>query len=99
MKNLKFPPKILLFLTLLSLELCLNQSQSLAWEGIDQERNSIIEIPSGNLVREGLVIEFYDNDDLHMGRITSMTTIASGTELIVEDLNEDKQERTLIMRE
>jgi hypothetical protein len=99
MQNLKFSSQFLLFVSIFLLEISFLTNESLAWEGIDQERNTAIEIPSGNLVREGLVIEFYDNEDLHLGRIITMTTIAGGTELVVEDFNEDKKERTLIMNE
>lgn len=70
---------------------------SLAWDGFDQESNDAIEITSGNLVREGLVIEFYVNDELHMGRVLTLIEIAGGTELVLEDLNEDGKERMVIM--
>lgn len=70
---------------------------ALAWDGFDQETNDAIEITSGNLVREGLVIEFYVNDELHMGRVVSLVEAAGGSELVLEDLNEDGKERMIIM--
>jgi hypothetical protein len=88
---MKIVPPILLLITLLI-------SNALAWEGIDQENNSMIEIPPGNLVREGLMIEFYENDILHNGRVLVMNEMAAGTELTIEDFNDDKQEKTFIMQ-
>jgi len=72
---------------------------SLAWDGVDQNRNSPIEIGPGNLVREGLVIDFYDSSELHTGRVITMNEIGNGTELVVADFNENNEERTFIMRE
>ena len=99
MKNLKFSPPFLRFLTLLILGLHLSTFNCLAWEGIDQEKNSLVEIPPGVLVREGLIIDFYDDEDLHTARVITVNSVAGGTELVVEDLNEEGKERTLIMRE
>lgn len=95
---MKSPLKTLPFLTLLTLVFFAITDLSLAWEGFDQEKNSDIEIPPGNLVRENLIIEFYDEEELHMGRVIEMNIDASGTELVIEDLNEDNQERIFIMR-
>ncbi|MBU6338796.1 MAG: DUF5334 domain-containing protein [Rickettsiales bacterium] len=88
---MKTTPQFLLFMALFI-------PKALAWEGFDQENNTIIEIPSGNLVREGLMIEFYENDILHNGKVLTMNEMAAGTELLVEDFNSDKKERNFIMQ-
>ena len=91
MKIIKILPHILLFTVL-----CF--SKVLAWEGVNQENNNMIEIPKGNLVEEGLIIEFYENDILHNGKVLVMNDMAIGTELTIEDFNDDNKEKTFIMQ-
>ena len=74
-------------------------STSFAWDGFDQDENSVIEIGPGNLVKEGLIIDFYDDSDLHTGKVISVNSVGGGTELIVEDVNNDNKERIFIMRD
>jgi hypothetical protein len=70
-----------------------------AWSGHDYEKNSPIEIGSGNLVREGSIIDFFDDGDgkYHNGKVLIMQSISGGTEITVEDFTIKKQ-RTFIMR-
>ncbi len=70
---------------------------SFAWEGINIKNNSLVEIGSGNLVREGLIIEFYEDGELHTGRIVTMNETSGGTELVIEDLSKENKEKTLVM--
>ena len=71
---------------------------SFAWSGYDYDNKTEIDIGPGNLVREGLVIQFYDSkdDNFHTGEILFMDSVASGTRLQIKDLD-TKKERTLIM--
>jgi hypothetical protein len=72
--------------------------QALAWRGYDFENKADIEIGDGNLVREGLIIQFYDNqsDNFHTAKVIFLEGMAGGTRLQVFD--EDLQkERTFIM--
>lgn len=71
---------------------------SFAWDGFDQDENSVIEIGPGNLVKEGQIIDFYDDSDLHTGKVISVNSVGGGTELIVEDINDNNKERIFIMR-
>jgi hypothetical protein len=83
------------FLTILLLTIA---SQASAWTGYDYDNKSEIDIGDGNLVREGLMIQFYDNkdDNFHTAKVTFVGSIAGGTEIQVEDLDLNK-ERTFIM--
>ncbi len=69
-----------------------------AWTGYDYDNKTQIEIEEGNLVREGLVIQFYDSklDNYRTVKVLFMESIAGGTRLQVKDLD-TKEERTLIM--
>jgi hypothetical protein len=72
---------------------------ALAWTGYDYQEKTEIVISGGNLVREGLVIEFYDTkaDSFHNGKITMMEETSSGsTTLRIEDFN-TKTERVFVM--
>lgn len=71
---------------------------ALAWRGYDFENKIDIDIGEGNLVREGLMIQFYDNqtDNFHTAKIIFMEGMAGGTRLQIFD--EDLQkERIFIM--
>lgn len=71
----------------------------LAWDGIDPKKNSIIQIESGNLVREGEIIDFYDSSDgnYHTGKVLIMNSVSHGTELTIEDFTTKHQERFFLM--
>lgn len=88
--NKKFITVILLFFSIIN--------NSFAWEGVNFETNTPIEIGAGNLVREGLIIEFYEDGNLHNGRVLMMNEDSGGTELLIEDLDDNHREKTFIMR-
>jgi hypothetical protein len=71
-----------------------------AWSGYDYDNKTEIDIGQGNLVREGLMIQFYDNkaDDFKTAKVLLMEEIAGGTRIQVQDLD-SKKERTFIMGE
>jgi len=73
-------------------------SQSYAWSGYDFDNKVDIEIDEGNLVREGLLIQFYDSrtDNYHGGKILLMESHPGGIELKIKDLDLDII-RTFIM--
>jgi hypothetical protein len=74
-------------------------SSSFAWGGFDFDSKTSIEIEEGNLVREGLVIQFYDYqlDRYHAGKILFIDSVADGTRIQLKDLDAN-QERTFIMQ-
>ena len=59
----------------------------LAWEGYDYESGSYIEIESGNLVREGEEIEYYDDasGEYHYGDVESIESNGSGADVEIYD--------------
>lgn len=74
-------------------------SQSaLAWSGYDFEGKTEVEIQTGELVREGLVIQFYDlsDDQYHSGKVLYMESVPEGTRIQIEDMDIG-QERIFIM--
>ncbi len=74
-------------------------SSASAWSGYDYDNKTEIDIGPGNLVREGLIIQFYDNrsDNFHTARVLFSEEIAGGTRLQIKDLDSNK-ERTFIMQ-
>lgn len=89
--------KKIFFLTLFSFAILANSAN--AWSGYDYDNKTEIDIGPGNLVREGLVIQFYDNrsDNFHTARVLFSEEIAGGTRLQIKDLD-SKEERTFIMQ-
>lgn len=89
-------PKIIL-LTISSI--LLNTLPALAWTGYDYDNKTEIEIPQGNLVREGLIIQFYDSkiDNYHTAKVLFSDEVAGGTRIQLNDLD-SKKERTFIMQ-
>ena len=85
---------------LLFLVLFLTTKSAFAWTGYDFDNKTEIEIGEGNLVREGLMIQFYDSklDNYRTVKVLFMEAIAGGTRIQVKDL-ETGEERTLIMNE
>ena len=85
------------FLTLLCF--CLLNTTAIAWSGIDYENQTSIDIDSGNLVREGNIIDFYQQktSELLSGKVISINYFGNATELIIEDLNTAKK-RTIMMQ-
>lgn len=76
----------------------LNSTNCYSWSGYDYDNKSAIEIGEGNLVREGLVIQFYDlkNDSYYTVKILDMDQDAGGVKIEVIDLNSDEK-RVLMM--
>jgi hypothetical protein len=68
-------------------------SKAFCWEGYDYESDSEIEIESGNLVREGELIKFYDwrSEDYHRGEVNSVENRFNGTRLEIYDLELQKE--------
>lgn len=71
---------------------------SYAWNGYDFNSKVEIDIGEGNLVREGLTIQFYDSktDAYHSAVVLLLESAPGGTMLQVQDLDL-KMERTFIM--
>ena len=72
---------------------------SYAWNGYDYDNKTEVEIETGNLVREGLIIQFYDlkADQYHSAKINYMESVPGGTRIQLEDIDA-KKERTFIMQ-
>ncbi len=72
---------------------------AIAWSGYDYDEKTTIEIEPGNLVREGLLIQFYDHklDKYHAAKITFVDSVSDGTRIQLEDLD-SRKERTFIMQ-
>jgi hypothetical protein len=70
-----------------------------AWNGYDYDNKTEIEIGPGNLVREGLVIQFYDSkdDQYHTAKISFIDEVAGGSRIQLRDLD-TKKDRTFIMQ-
>jgi len=70
----------------------------MAWSGYDYDNKTEVDIGPGNLVREGLMIQFYDNkdDNYHTAKVLFMQSAAGGTEIQLHDLDTNK-DRTFIM--
>ena len=87
---------ILTFFTFLFLAI----NHANAWDGYDYDNKTAIEIPEGNLVREGLVIQFYDSkiDNFRTAKILFVDGVAGGTRIQLMDLDK-KKERTFIMQD
>ncbi|MCE2687350.1 MAG: DUF5334 family protein [Rickettsiales bacterium] len=96
MKHLKFILFILISIFLTSFK---DSYASSVWSGRDALTNIVIEIPSGNTVRSGNVIEFYDDKDqnYHTARVVSVQSSFGGSELVVEDLDNNNIIRTFLM--
>lgn len=83
--------KILKIFILFVILLITNNSQSLAWSGYDYNNKSAIEIEEGNLVREGLIIQFYDlqSDSYITAKVILLEDDAAGVKLVLHDLDHD----------
>ncbi len=68
------------------------------WSGYDFDDKTAVQIEEGNLVREGLIIQFYDFnlDEYHAAKILFIDSVIDGTRIQIKDLDA-KKERTLIM--
>lgn len=87
-------------LLIISAIFLLTTKPAFAWSGYDYDNKTEVEIGEGNLVREGLVIQFYDSkiDNFCTAKVLFMESIAGGTRIQVKDLDND-EERTLIMQQ
>jgi hypothetical protein len=96
MKHLKFILFILISVFLASFK---NVYARSAWSGRDVSTNIIVEIPPGNTVRSGTIIEFYDDQDqnYHTARVVSLQSAFGGSELVVVDLDNSNVIRTFLM--
>ncbi|MBM3589970.1 MAG: hypothetical protein FJX30_01140 [Alphaproteobacteria bacterium] len=98
-QNLIFLSNISQLLVLIILVLILaGYSEAKAWSGYDYDCKTEIDIGSGNLVREGNLIQFYDSkdDNFHTARVQFVQSVAGGTEVNVIDLD-TKKERFFLM--
>lgn len=73
-------------------------SNCFAWAGFDYENKTSIDIPVGNLVREGSVIQFYEtkSDNYRTAKVIFIQSLAIGTEIELFDLD-NKKNRVFIM--
>ncbi len=85
-----FPIKISL---IMFLSFILLTNECIAWTGYDLADGSEIEISSGNLVREGEEIKFYDwsGEEDRKAEVRSVDYLFSNTRLEVYDYVEQKQ--------
>ena len=60
---------------------------TLAWEGYDYETGNYVEIETGNLVREGEKVEYYDYEsgEYRYGEVQDIESSGSGAEVEVYD--------------
>lgn len=72
----------------------------LAWDGYDYESGDYVEIESGNLVRSGETIEFYDYDsgEYRSADVESISRFGSSVEVEVYD-HDSGEYRTLEMED
>ena len=84
-----FPKNIVFVLALIAF---LKVSDCLAWTGYDRNNGVEIEISSGNLVREGETIKFYDWDqeEDRNAEVRSVDYLFSATRLEIYDYVERK---------
>jgi hypothetical protein len=77
---------------------CLINYKAIAWSGFDYENNTSIDIGSGNLVREGNIIDFYQQktNELLSGKVLNINYFGNTTELMIEELHTSKK-RVVIM--
>lgn len=85
-----------LLITLFSILLISQNAYS--WNGYDYDNKTEVEIASGNLVREGMVIQFYDSktDKYHTAKILELDDSFKGSRIKLHDLD-SKRDRILIM--
>lgn len=93
--SLKISLKILSLTAILIAAICQN---SWGWKGYDYDEKTTIEIGAGNLVRPGMIIDFYDfkDDDIHNAKVIFMESAPAGCLTQVKDFNTEK-ERSLFM--
>ena len=75
-------------LFVLFLVITLFPKASLAWYGFDYDSKSSIDIDEGNLVRPGLVIDYYDRkiDDIKSAKVLYMESAPAGLEMKLKDI-------------
>lgn len=83
----------LVFFTIINLS-----KNCLAWQGYDYENQAQIEIESGNLVKEGMVIDFFDDNlnEYRSAKVIQVNDNGHGSEVTLIELEND-QERVFIM--
>jgi hypothetical protein len=78
----------------------LSLGSAVAWDGVDAETGTAVEIDKGNLVREGNDIEIYDFDAGEYRDVTVESIRRSGSSVEVEIYDNDSGEyRTLEMED
>ena len=67
-------------------------SNSLAWDGYDYDNGTAIEIGSGNLVREGNVIDIYDwkKGEYHKFEVRLLEDVFNSSRIEGYDLDDQK---------
>lgn len=84
----------------LAAALCLFALPAAAWDGYDWDNNSDVTIESGNLVRQGEEIEYYDwgDSEYKYGDVESINRYGSTVEIEVYDYEEGEY-RTFEMQD
>lgn len=73
-------------------------NKALSWTGYEKDSTNMIEISQGNLVREGLVIDFFDanNSQTHQAEVLLLEYDGSFTKLILFDIDLQKEREFLM---
>ena len=74
-------------------------NSAFAWSGFDYENQTSIDIGSGNLVREGNIIDFYQQktNELLSAKVLNISYFGNSTELTLQDINTN-QKRVVMMQ-
>ena len=77
----------------------LSSHSAFAWSGFDYENQTSIDISSGNLVREGNIIDFYQQktNELLSAKVLNISYFGNSTELTLQDINTN-QKRVVMMQ-
>jgi hypothetical protein len=78
---------------------CFLNNNANAWSGFDYDNQTSIEISSGNLVREGNIIDFYQQktNELLSAKVLNINYFGNATELTLQDLHTN-QKRVVMMQ-
>ncbi len=77
----------------------LSNKPAFSWSGFDYDNQTSIEISSGNLVREGNIIDFYQQktNELLSAKVLNIGYFGNATELTLQDLHTN-QKRVVMMQ-